>query len=160
MISPFQKLPHLKLIQNHLRSSSFLCLELVNNFSILYYNYLKLNDFLCYYRDPINSILKETLRKCSQKLLFRIYSNTPYFHLKDFAKSSWNDQCKQYFDRNTYSLRDCSLHQFYCLICCFVVLTVKLNIYSYQTSKKYEVFNLSSNLTGCSIQIQVINCTM
>ena len=49
----------------------------------LYYEYLELNEFYCYYHDHVNSILTETQTKCSQKLLSRIYSNAPYFQLCD-----------------------------------------------------------------------------
>ena len=84
----FQKLPHLKFLQNYLHPSGFLCPTLVNNFSILYYKYLELDELYCYYLDPINSALTESQRKCLPKLLSRINSDAPYFHLCDFAE--WN----------------------------------------------------------------------
>ena len=124
---------------NFLRGSeSDSCSDLVNNFSILYYKYLELDEFYCYYHDPINSILTESQRKCSQKLLSRICSSAPYFHLRDFAELNWNDRCKQCFDGNTYLLNDCSLHQLCCLICHFMVLVLKLKFYSCQTSVKVK----------------------
>ena len=42
-----QKLPYLMLLQNYLRSSDFVCLKLINDFWILYieFLYIELNDF-------------------------------------------------------------------------------------------------------------------
>ena len=69
MTPHFQKLPQLKLLWNYLCSSGFICLKLLNDFLILYYNYVEPNDFFCYYHDPI-SILTKTYRKYSQKTIF------------------------------------------------------------------------------------------
>ena len=76
----FQKLPHLKLLQHCLSSSGFLCLKLVANFSILYYNFLELNEFCCYYRSSVDSFLTKIQIKCLQNLLSHIYSNVPYIY--------------------------------------------------------------------------------
>ena len=56
-------------------------------------------------------VFRQKFRKtCSQKLLSRIDSNSPYFCLCDFAEWKWNVRCKQCFDGSTYELNDCSIH--------------------------------------------------
>ena len=57
----------------------FLCLKLVNNISILYYNYLEPNDFCCHYHDPINSVLakiRESVRKKPCSVSIHIHLTT------------------------------------------------------------------------------------
>ena len=99
----FQKLLHVKFLQNYLSSSGFLCPTIVNYIPILHYNYLELNKSYCHYHGPNNSILKTTapsqcriqkkfadigfswgvlkapqLSQCKTAITFNLVSNTSY----------------------------------------------------------------------------------